>query len=101
MKNELYEITLLPVYDYQDLDECQECTGCYNNGDWIIDTFFNGNWKDGVLQLLGLNVSPREFAEFVNEKVAEGFEDIGDFLDRDAFVIITELWYNLRDKGEN
>ena len=58
--------------------------------------FFNGNWKDGVLQLLGLNVSPREFAEFINEKVAEGFEDIGDFLDRDAFVTITELWYNLK-----
>lgn len=39
MENELYEVTLLPLEDYQDLDECQECTGCYNNGDWIIDTF--------------------------------------------------------------
>lgn len=48
MKNELYETHLLPIDDYADLDECQECTGCYNNGDWIIDTFYNGNWNDGV-----------------------------------------------------
>jgi hypothetical protein len=43
-KNYLYDTDLLPVYDYESLEECQECTGWYNNGDYIIDTFYNGNW---------------------------------------------------------
>jgi hypothetical protein len=30
------------------LEECQECTGWYNNGDYIIDTFYNGNWWYGA-----------------------------------------------------
>lgn len=94
-KNYLYDTDLLPVYDYESLEECQECTGWYNNGDYIIDTFYNGNWRDGVQQLLDILVTPYEFAEFVEDKIEEDMVD-GRFLDRLAFCNIQALWLEMR-----
>ena len=97
--NNLYETDLLPLSDYNnDLEECQECTGCYNNGDWIMDTFYNGNWNDGVEQLLEIYVTPYEFADFVSDKIAEGMAD-GDFFDRASFITIQRIWSDLRENN--
>lgn len=61
MKN-LYDTSLLPIDEFEDLDECQACTGCYNNGDYIIDSVCNGNLKESALFLIQICVSPYEFA---------------------------------------
>lgn len=96
--NNLYETNLLPIEDYETLEECQECEGVYNNGDYIIDSFYNGNWTHGVQLMLDECIYPREFAQFVDEKEEEFGESIHSFLDREAFISITELWYELRNK---
>lgn len=94
-KNYLYDTDLLPVSDYESLEECQEDTGCYNNGDYIIDTFYIGNWRDGVQQLLDIQVTPYEFAEFVEDKIKEDIID-GEFFNRPAFCNIQALWLEMR-----
>lgn len=97
MRNNLYDTDLLPVYDYEDLEQCQECTGCYNNGDWIADSFYNGNFTEGVKFLVEQCIEPREFAEFIENKIKE-FPEISQSLDRVDFCSITALWYELRFK---
>lgn len=95
--NNLYEIDLLPVSDYESLEECQECEGVYNNGDYILDQLNNGNWTDGVKNMLEIYVTPNELADFITDKVEEGLID-GGFFDRSAIATISNIYYNLRNE---
>lgn len=95
----IYETNLLPVEDYDSLDECQEATGCYNNGDYIVDSFYNGNWNEGVQFMLDECIHPRDLANYLEEKEEEFGEKIyKEFLDRAAFITITELWYEMKGR---
>lgn len=89
----LHKTNLLNVEDYESLEEYQENEGIYNNGQYIIEQLYNGNWTDGVNNLKELCVTPVDFADFV-----EAFEDdLGStfgFLDRYAFILISQLYYN-------
>ena len=95
MKNELYGYDLLPIEEYEGLEQCQEDTGCYDNGEWILDSFYNGNWGEGVDYLIELCVLPREFAEYIEDKIMD-YPHVAEFLDRSAFCTITKLWYERR-----
>lgn len=97
MKDNLYGTELLSWDGYNTLEECQEDTGWYHNGDYIIDTFMNGNWGDGVIELIEIGVTPYEFAEFIEEGILdEIYSHIGDFLDRPAFCNIQSLYDKIR-----
>lgn len=96
--NNLYKTNLLDTEGYESLEEYQEYTSNYNNGDYIIEQFYYGNWSDGVQNMLDEYIYPREFAKFLDDKESEFGEDIYAFLDREAFITITELWYELRNK---
>ena len=90
---ELYSTSLLNVEDYESLDECQSAENVYNNGEYIIGQIINGNWTDAVDFLKHLCISPLEFADFVQELEEEsGIEQ--EFLDRQAFVCITQMYYS-------
>lgn len=69
-------------------------SGNCTNGDYIIEQLYNGNWKDGVKNLLEIYSNPNQFADFIDKKEEEGLEF--DFLGRGAFVAITNIWHDLR-----
>lgn len=90
---ELYNTNLLNVEDYESLEDCQCNENMYNNGEYILTQIINGNWTDAVNNLKELCVTPLEFADFLDQ-MEEETGIIQEFLDRQAFISITQLYYN-------
>jgi len=74
-------------------------------GAGIVDTFFNGNFTDGVKQLLEINISAREFLNYVeSESEGMGHEDIKEFANGhfspDFWLSLGEQYLNIARGGE-
>jgi len=62
-------------------------------GDDILDTFYNGNFSDGIKQLLELNIRPRELFEFVQDKLAEYGAGYYDWFDVGLACEVTQSFF--------
>jgi len=69
-------------------------------GNDIIDTFYNGNFNQGVRDLIEIGVSPREFGNYIQEETEEmGYESMYDFagghFNYDFWISLGESYYTI------
>lgn len=74
-------------------------------GESIIETFYNGNFTSGVKELIEINVSPREFGDYLLQLSNDlGYEDISDiannFFDYDFFISLGESYNTIAREME-
>lgn len=62
----------------------------------IIDQFYNGNWSDGVKNMLEIFVNPHDIAEYIDNQIEEGSID-GSFFDRSSIATIASIYYEIRN----
>ena len=55
------------LYTELEAEYINEDENIFTVGDDIINTFFNGNFTQGVKELIEINVSPREFGDYLME----------------------------------
>lgn len=66
-------------------------------GESIIETFYNGNFTSGVKELIEINVSPREFGDYLLQFTEDmGYENMSEFannfFDYDFFISLGESY---------
>jgi len=66
-------------------------------GESIIETFYNGNFTSGVKELIEINVSPREFGDYLLQFTEDmGYENMSEFADNffdyDFFISLVESY---------
>lgn len=93
--NNLYETTLLNFEDYNSQDEYFENETIQNNGDYILDQFYNGNWNDGVKNMLEIYTTPSDIADYMDELSQDGLID-NEFFNRASIATIASIYYELR-----
>jgi len=69
-------------------------------GEDIIETFYNGNFTDGIKQLIKINVTPREFGDYINQLSEDlGYENSLEFasghFDYDFWISIGQEYYTI------
>lgn len=93
--NNLHEITLLNFEDYNSQDEYFENEMVRNNGDYILEQFYNGNWSDGVENMLEICATPNDIADYMDELSVDGLID-ESFFDRASVATVASIYYELR-----
>ena len=66
-------------------------------GNDIIDTFYNGNFTQGVKDLIAIGVSPREFGRYIEEQSEEmDYKFFNDsHFDYDFWISLGESYYTI------
>ena len=69
-------------------------------GNNIIDTFYNGNFTQGVKDLIEIGASPRDFGNYIQEETEEmGYESMYDFagghFNYDFWISLGESYYTI------
>lgn len=91
--NGLYETDLIDIDGYESMEDYTEDTGIYNNADYIIEQFYNGNWNDGVKSMLDVYVTPNNLVDYIECIREEMGSDVYSFMDNSSFVTITQIYY--------
>ena len=86
---------------YTKLENIEEYEENKTIGEDIIDTFYNGNFTDGIKHLIKNNVSPKEFGSYIEETILDlGYENKEDFannhFDYEFWISLGEEYNNIR-----
>lgn len=96
--NNLHETTLLKFKDYNSQEDEYFENTVHNNGDYILDQFYNGNWDDGVKNMLEIYATPNDIADYMDELSEDGLID-ESFFDRASVATVASIYYELRKES--